>query len=168
MFSWIIGFRGQLFWSLFSHTRQNLAADACLWTSHMCCLLSDSSVKHKVHIDICGILFSEKCWKTGTLPYDHFLPFFKSLLQWKERSKNLDLAVFQCLCLGHCDHVIHKSVCPALFWFAWGANGGFPYKNFITSHRPTVKKSAQFPALYVAPKEAVIKNVVVAWRYNYC
>ena len=103
--------------------------------------LSDSSVKHNVHIDICGILFSEKCWKTGTLRYDHFLPFFKSLLQWNERSKNLDLAVFQCLCLGHCDHVIHKSVCPALFWFAWGADGGFPYKNFITSHRPTVKKS---------------------------
>ena len=28
--------------------------------------------------------------------------------------KKLDLAVFECLRLGHCDHVIHKSVCPAL------------------------------------------------------
>ena len=30
VFSWVIGFRGQLSWRLFSHTRQNLAADACL------------------------------------------------------------------------------------------------------------------------------------------
>ena len=30
VFSWVIGFRGQLFWRLFSRTRQNLAADACL------------------------------------------------------------------------------------------------------------------------------------------
>ena len=76
VFSWVIGFRGQLFWRLFSCTRQNLAADACLQTSLTCCLLSDSSIKHNVHINICGILFSEKCWKTGTFPYDHFLPFF--------------------------------------------------------------------------------------------
>ena len=30
VFSWVIGFRGQLSWRLFSRTRQNLAADACL------------------------------------------------------------------------------------------------------------------------------------------
>ena len=102
-----------------------------------CCLIKMLSIKFT---SIFAVSFSRG--NVGKQVSTISCCFFNSLLQWNEHSKNLDLAVFQCLCLGHCDHVIHKSVCPALFWFAGGADGGFGYKNFTMSHGPTMKKSA--------------------------